>query len=113
METIEITSHDLQHAVTRKKAVNPDRVCVNALILKAGGGGRTRTYEGLASGFTVRPLCRSGHSPMPQDQVSRTKTPRAGRGGLRQGLCCLTARPVHWKYDRDRTARRRDCRASM
>ena len=46
-----------------------------------GGGGRTRTYEGLASGFTVRPLCRSGHSPMPQDQVSRTKTPRAGRGG--------------------------------
>ncbi len=28
-----------------------------------GGGGRTRTYEGLASGFTVRPLCRSGHSP--------------------------------------------------
>ncbi len=22
-----------------------------------------RTYEGLASGFTVRPLCRSGHSP--------------------------------------------------
>src|SRR5580658_3158623 len=23
---------------------------------KAGGGGRTRTYEGCASGFTVRPL---------------------------------------------------------
>jgi hypothetical protein len=30
----------------------------------AGGGGRTRTYEGLASGFTVRPLCHSGHSPL-------------------------------------------------
>src|ERR1700733_4822 len=30
----------------------------------AGGGGRTRTYEGLASGFTVRPLCHSGHSPV-------------------------------------------------
>ena len=30
-----------------------------------GGGSRTRTYEGLASGFTVRPLCRSGHSPTP------------------------------------------------
>src|SRR5262245_51134079 len=28
-----------------------------------GGGSRTRTYEGEASGFTVRPLCRSGHSP--------------------------------------------------
>jgi hypothetical protein len=33
------------------------------LHFQAGGGGRTRTYEGLASGFTVRPLCRSGHSP--------------------------------------------------
>jgi hypothetical protein len=30
---------------------------------KDGGGSRTRTYEGIASGFTVRPLCRSGHSP--------------------------------------------------
>src|SRR6185437_1331812 len=30
---------------------------------KSGGGSRTRTYEGVASGFTVRPLCRSGHSP--------------------------------------------------
>src|SRR5579862_2898515 len=30
---------------------------------KSGGRGRTRTYEGIASGFTVRPLCRSGHSP--------------------------------------------------
>src|SRR5689334_1810684 len=29
-----------------------------------GGGSRTRTYEGIASGFTVRPLCRSGHSPV-------------------------------------------------
>src|SRR5215213_10357299 len=34
-----------------------------AFIRPAGGGGRTRTYEGEASGFTVRPLCRSGHSP--------------------------------------------------
>src|SRR5277367_5316505 len=41
------------------------RVSCKLLILKAGGGGRTRTYEGLASGFTVRPLCHSGHSPMP------------------------------------------------
>ena len=28
-----------------------------------GGRCRTRTYEGVASGFTVRPLCRSGQSP--------------------------------------------------
>jgi len=28
-----------------------------------GGRGRTRTYEGVAKGFTVLPLCRSGHSP--------------------------------------------------
>src|SRR5262249_1629810 len=34
-------------------------------LREAGGGGRTRTYEGIASGFTVRPLCRSGHSPEP------------------------------------------------
>jgi hypothetical protein len=34
--------------------------------MRLGGGGRTRTYEGLASGFTVRPLCRSGHSPYTQ-----------------------------------------------
>ena len=32
-------------------------------VKKNGGGGRTRTCEGIASGFTVRPLCRSGHSP--------------------------------------------------
>ena len=62
----------------------------------AGGGGRTRTYEGLASGFTVRPLCRSGHSPLrPMKLASWTKTPRAGRGagvGLmfpRQPACQL------------------------
>ena len=29
-----------------------------------GGGSRTRTYEGYARGFTVPPLCRSGHSPL-------------------------------------------------
>ena len=33
-------------------------------LLMSGGPGRTRTYEGCASGFTVRPLCRSGHRPM-------------------------------------------------
>ena len=32
---------------------------------RSGGGSRTRTCEGVASGFTVRPLCRSGHSPIP------------------------------------------------
>ena len=35
----------------------------NSTKKSAGGGGRTRTCEGIASGFTVRPLCRSGHSP--------------------------------------------------
>ncbi len=34
-----------------------------SFLFQSGGGGRTRTYEGIASGFTVRPLCRSGHSP--------------------------------------------------
>jgi hypothetical protein len=43
---------------------------------KAGGGGRTRTYEGIASGFTVRPLCHSGHSPQP---VEKQRENPAGR----------------------------------
>ena len=55
----------------------------SSLILMAGGGGRTRTYEGLASGFTVRPLCRSGHSPI---------SARMSRGRKRPGL----AEAVPW-----------------
>src|ERR1700744_4209433 len=30
---------------------------------EGGGGGWTRTNEAESSGFTVRPLCHSGHSP--------------------------------------------------
>ena len=41
-----------------------------------GGGSRTRTYEGIARGFTVPPLCRSGHSPT---------GPNAPRGGSDKG----------------------------
>ncbi len=41
--------------------IAPRRICPG---YSASGGGGTRTYEGLASGFTVRPLCRSGHSPV-------------------------------------------------
>ena len=48
-----------------------------------GGRGRTRTYEGIASGFTVRPLCRSGHSPpKPWHRVDlerQSAPPRVGR----------------------------------
>ena len=40
----------------------PDRPYQPWLSAATGGGGRTRTYEGVASGFTVRPLCHSGHS---------------------------------------------------
>jgi hypothetical protein len=32
------------------------------------------------------------------------KRPGLAEAGLRQGLCCLTARPVNWKYDVDRAA---------
>src|SRR5690606_2539319 len=60
---------------------------------KGGGRGRTRTYEGLASGFTVRPLCHSGHSPVPlgkrwpMDQAARRLTgTRAVYGDA--ALCC-------------------------
>src|SRR3954453_14215398 len=48
-----------------------------------GGGSRTRTYEGLASGFTVRPLCRSGHSPTAGSGQRRS---RAARGDRDSGL---------------------------
>ncbi len=53
-----------------------------------GGGGRTRTYEGLASGFTVRPLCRSGHSPRSRRVL---KTPE------RAGQVPLCRFPYHFK----------------
>ena len=53
------------------------------LDFKGGGRGRTRTYEGIASGFTVRPLCRSGHSPpKPWHRVDlerQSAPPRVGR----------------------------------
>ncbi len=42
-------------------------------VVGDGGGGRTRTYEGIASGFTVRPLCRSGHSPFPEADALDTQ----------------------------------------
>src|SRR5581483_12048313 len=35
----------------------------NGEAAKGGGGGWTRTNEAESSGFTVRPLCHSGHSP--------------------------------------------------
>ena len=52
---------------------------------KAGGGGRTRTYEGLASGFTVRPLCRSGHSSTGPSREGPPLRPRASRAVLWRG----------------------------
>src|SRR5215467_7762433 len=55
-----------------EKAGRSDRPGRIVLHLQSGGGGRTRTYEGIASGFTVRPLCRSGHSPEPVEPVCET-----------------------------------------
>ncbi len=55
-----------QELTPNKQAWSPGRQSRPASILlffQYGGGGRTRTCEGIASGFTVRPLCRSGHSP--------------------------------------------------
>ena len=69
----------------------------------AGGGGRTRTYEGLASGFTVRPLCRSGHSPASK-RSSLADENAPGLAEADRGLCCLSAWPVNWKYAVDRRA---------
>jgi hypothetical protein len=62
----------------------------------AGGGGRTRTYEGLASGFTVRPLCHSGHSPAAAKIKSRGRK-RLGRAEAdRVRLMLLRGQPVNW-----------------
>ena len=55
-----------------------------SFYLQSGGRGRTRTYEGIASGFTVRPLCRSGHSPpKPSHRIDleRQSAP-SGRSGF-------------------------------
>jgi hypothetical protein len=52
---------------------------------RSGGRGRTRTYEGIASGFTVRPLCRSGHSPpkpLHRIDLERQSAASAGRSGF-------------------------------
>ena len=58
--------------------VGLEGICLKCLYIQrlAGGGSRTRTYEGIARGFTVPPLCRSGHSPT---------GPNAPRGGSDKG----------------------------
>jgi hypothetical protein len=62
------------------------REIANNLIISivSGGGGRTRTYEDVVSGFTVRPLCRSGHSSIWQKALgflpgksNKPRTPKA------------------------------------
>src|SRR6185437_5784460 len=61
----------------------------------AGGGCRTRTYEGLASGFTVRPLCRSGHSPVLEQMSGGRNRPAFAEAGLmlrRRPACQLETR---------------------
>src|SRR6185312_8715583 len=58
---------------------------------KVGGRGRTRTYEGIASGFTVRPLCRSGHSPKP---LRTALTAQRKRNRRCRGCGFMVSRPV-------------------
>jgi hypothetical protein len=64
-----------------------------------GGGSRTRTYEGLASGFTVRPLCRSGHSPSAQPEAGALRPNETPcHRGRDSGRFMVTARfGVNWK----------------
>ena len=57
-----------------------------------GGAGRTRTYEGLASGFTVRPICRSGHSPLRPRRLASLDENASGRP--RPGAQVRSRRPV-------------------
>ena len=66
--------HDMKRAATLRPILH------FSLCFQGGGGGRTRTYEGIASGFTVRPLCRSGHSPeLPKITENKGENPRSGK----------------------------------
>src|SRR4051794_25359426 len=65
-----------------KAAALPLSYTRSGAIPLGGGGSRTRTYEGIASGFTVRPLCRSGHSPF---EPTQTHGAEAVSAGLRAG----------------------------
>ena len=95
-----VGTFSIRHKVRRKWGV-------------AGGGGRTRTYEGLASGFTVRPLCHSGHSPMPaRSSLADENAPGWPRRVAARLMLPRAHRPVNWKYALDRTARRRRLHAS-
>src|ERR1044071_10092670 len=61
-QPLKILGNILQH-INRKWRTQSAAKSKIPSYFQSGGGGRTRTYEGIASGFTVRPLCRSGHSP--------------------------------------------------
>ena len=76
-----IPGHGPQPRANATKDTENRKLCkiIDLLVGEVG----LRTYEGLASGFTVRPLCRSGHSPAREDQVrgrKRPGNPEAGRG---------------------------------
>src|SRR3569833_3339191 len=42
-------------------------------IAKDGGGSRTRTYEDVISGFTVRPLCHKKQTPKKKKKKQKKK----------------------------------------
>ena len=71
---------DEKQDASKSPEIEGRRQAAQAEQRRRGGGGRTRTYEGLASGFTVRPLCRSGHSPF--GARPEAKTPRTSRGAI-------------------------------
>jgi hypothetical protein len=77
-----------------------------SLTLMAGGGGRTRTYEGLASGFTVRPLCHSGHSPAPAKIKSRRRKRPGPAEAYRVRLMLPQGSACQLEYAVDRTTQR-------
>src|SRR6516225_8157354 len=63
--------------------------------------------KALASGFTVRPLCRSGHSPILGNQ-SLSKSSRASQTeiatGIRPVLCLLRSIPRQHRVNSLRSA---------
>ena len=63
-------------------------------LADGGGGGWTRTNEAESSGFTVRPLCHSGHSPITSNNENRGLNPATGWRYCFPPVCVRTSEKI-------------------
>ena len=109
--TIELHPHERSDSTSRP-ALQRGRTGRQKSFCKekgSGGRGRTRTYEGIARGFTVPPLCRSGHSPTRPSHCMQCfewraihrlrKSPVGGRGDFLTALMVAARPPVNIKKE--------------